>query len=214
MTDSQLATGTLFVVSAPSGAGKTSLVRALLERDPRVKLSVSHTTRARRPAERDGDHYHFVDAATFDSMSVGNEFLEHAKVFGNQYGTSRDAVQERLSQGLDVILEIDWQGARQIRQQMSGSVGIFILPPSLEHLRGRLRSRAQDDAAVIEQRMQAAVQEISHYQEYDYLIVNDNFDTASDELSAIVTSQRLRQTPQATRLRGLLQALRADARAE
>ena len=207
MTDSGIASGTLFVVSAPSGTGKTSLVRALLEQDPQVELSVSHTTRARRPAERDGDHYNFVDTATFDLMRVGDEFLEHAHVFGNHYGTSRDAVAQRLERGVDVVLEIDWQGALQVRQQMSGSVGIFILPPSLEHLRTRLQARAQDEAQVIERRMQAAVQEISHYQEYDYLIVNDDFDIACRELSAVVTSQRLRQPIQATRLRGMLDAL-------
>jgi guanylate kinase len=210
MTETRLASGTLFVVSAPSGAGKTSLVRALLQRDPRVQLSVSHTTRDKRPAEKNGDHYYFVDLPTFESMLAGNEFLEHAQVFGNYYATSRSAVQQLLSEGIDVILEIDWQGARQIRQQMSGCVGIFILPPSLEHLRSRLQSRAQDDASVIDRRMKAAVQEISHYQEYDYLIVNDDFDTACAELSAIVTSQRLRQAPQAERLGSLLRALRND----
>jgi guanylate kinase len=214
MTETQLASGTLFVVSAPSGAGKTSLVRALLERDPRVQLSISHTTRDKRPAEQDGDHYYFVDLPTFESMLVGNEFLEHAQVFGNHYATSRSAVQQLLSEGIDVVLEIDWQGARQIRQHMSGCVGIFILPPSLQHLRRRLQSRAQDDASVIERRMKAAVQEISHYQEYDYLIVNDDFDTACEELGAIVTSQRLRQASQAERLSGLLQALRTDFEAQ
>ena len=214
MSDSQLASGTLFVVSAPSGAGKTSLVRALLASDAQVKLSVSHTTRPRRPVERDGDHYHFVDTATFELMRVGDEFLEHAQVFGNLYGTSRTAVQQRLAQGVDVVLEIDWQGARQIRRQMSGSVGIFILPPSLQHLHERLQSRAQDDGKVIEQRMQAAVQEISHFQEYDYLLVNDDFDTACRELGAIVSSQRLRQTVQAARLRGLLDTLIAGPQAE
>jgi len=214
MTDPGLASGTLFVVSAPSGAGKTSLVRALLARDEQIVLSVSHTTRARRAGERDGDHYYFVDTTTFDLMRVGDEFAEYAQVFGNHYGTSRDAVQQRLARGFDVILEIDWQGARQIRRQMSGSVGVFILPPSLEHLRTRLRSRAQDEGKVIEQRMQAAVREISHYQEYDYLIVNDDFETACEELSAIVNSQRLRQTAQAWRLRGLLDALISGPRSD
>ena len=212
MNDAGIASGTLFIVSAPSGAGKTSLVRALLERDPRVQLSVSHTTRARRAAERDGDHYHFVDLATFELMRAGEQFLEHAQVFGNYYGTSREAVTQRLQHGIDVVLEIDWQGARLIRQQMSGSVGIFILPPSLAHLRARLQSRNQDDTKIIEQRMQAAVQEISHYQEYDYLIVNDDFDTARAELGAIVNAQRLRQTVQANRLRGLLADLIAGRR--
>ena len=209
MAEPGIASGTLFVVSAPSGTGKTSLVRALLEHDAQVKLSVSHTTRSRRPVEREGDHYYFVDSATFDLMRAGDEFLEHAQVFGNFYGTSRAAVQQHLSQGVDVVLEIDWQGARQIRQKMSGIVGIFILPPSLEHLRARLQARGQDDAQVIEGRMQAAVQEISHYQEYDYLIVNDDFETAGRELGAIVNSHRLRQSAQASRLHDLLSALTA-----
>ena len=209
MTGSGTASGTLFIVSAPSGAGKTSLVRTLLERDSRVKLSVSHTTRAPRAAERDGDHYHFVDAATFELMRAGEEFLEHAQVFGNYYGTSRNAVTHQLQRGNDVLLEIDWQGARLIREQTSGSVGIFILPPSLQQLRARLQARAQDDAKVIEQRMQAAVREISHYQEYDYLIVNDNFEAACEDISAIVNSQRLTQTVQADRLRSLLNDLSA-----
>lgn len=210
MTETQLASGTLFVVSAPSGAGKTSLVRALLERDPRVQLSVSHTTRDKRPAEQNGDHYYFVDLPTFESMLVGDEFLEHAQVFGNYYATSRKKVQQLLSEGIDVVLEIDWQGARQIRQHLSGCVGIFILPPSLQHLRRRLQSRGQDDASVIERRMKAAVQEISHYQEYDYLIVNDDFDSACEELGAIVTSQRLRRALQSERLSSLLQTFRSD----
>jgi guanylate kinase len=204
MTDSESASGTLFVVSAPSGAGKTSLVRTLLKRDSQVKLSVSHTTRSRRSAERDGDHYHFVDTATFELMRAGGEFLEHAQVFGHFYGTSHATVARRLAEGIDVILEIDWQGARQVRQHISGCVGIFILPPSLTQLRARLQSRAQDDPAVIDRRMQMAVQEISHYQEYDYLIVNDDFETACQELSALVTAQRLGQTMQARRLRNLL----------
>jgi guanylate kinase len=207
MTDPGIANGTLFVVSAPSGAGKTSLVRALLEHDSQVELLVSHTTRARRAAERDGDHYHFIDTTKFERMRAGKEFIEHAQVFGNYYGTSRDAVVQRLQRGVDVVLEIDWQGARQIRQQISGSVGIFILPPSLEHLRTRLRSRAQDDAQIIEQRMQASVQEISHYQEYDYLVMNDDFATACEDLLAIVSAQRLRQSTQADRLYGLLSGL-------
>lgn len=211
MTESRLASGTLFVVSAPSGAGKTSLVRALLERDPQVRLSVSHTTRTQRPAERDGDHYHFVDTRTFDAMRANDAFLEHAQVFGNSYGTSRESVEKRLARGIDVVLEIDWQGARQIRKQLSGIVGIFILPPSLEQLRARLQSRGQDDAETIARRMQAAVQEISHYQEYDYLIVNDDFNTACLELSAIVTSQRLGQAAQAKRLHDLLATLVANS---
>ena len=203
-TTAGTAPGTLFIVSAPSGAGKTSLVRALLERDSEVKLSVSHTTREKRSAEREGDHYYFVDIASFELMRAGGEFVEHAKVFSNYYGTSRAEIEKRLLDGVDVILEIDWQGARQIRQQMSGCVGIFILPPSLAQLRARLQARAQDDEAVIDLRMKAAVQEISHYQEYDFLIVNDDFEAACQELSALITAQRLGQAIQAARLRKLL----------
>ena len=209
MNSAQQASGTLFVVSAPSGAGKTSLVRALLARDTKVALSVSHTTRSMRAGERDGDHYHFVDAQTFDSMRADGDFLEHAAVFGNSYGTSRHSVTQRLDAGLDVILEIDWQGARQVRGQMPDSVGIFVLPPSLAQLRERLQSRAQDDAATIERRMRAAVEEISHYQEYDYLVVNEVFEQALEELAAVVTSRRLAQASQRRRLAPLLADLLA-----
>lgn len=207
MNEAEQAPGTLFVVSAPSGAGKTSLVRALLARDPKVVLSVSHTTRAMRPGERDGDHYDFVDAPTFASMRADGAFLEHATVFGNSYGTSWPGVAQRLDTGLDVILEIDWQGARQVRDQMPGSVGIFVLPPSLAQLRRRLESRGQDDEATIEGRMRAAVEEIGHYREYDYLLVNDVFEQALEELAAVVTSRRLAQTSQRRRLAPLLAAL-------
>jgi guanylate kinase len=203
------APGTLYVVSAPSGAGKTSLVRALVARDAGVKLSVSHTTRARRPGERDAEHYHFVDAATFARMCDEGAFLEHAQVFGNRYGTSRAAVDGPLRAGLDIVLEIDWQGARQVRNLLPDSVGIFVLPPSLEQLRVRLESRGQDGPEIIQARMRAAVREIAHYQEYDYLVVNDRFDTALDELSAIVTARRLGQNIQRRRLHGLLEGLLA-----
>lgn len=204
------APGTLFIVSAPSGAGKTSLVRALIANDPGVGLSVSHTTRARRDGERDGDHYHFVTAAQFERMAGDGAFLEHATVFGNHYGTSRADVAARLACGRDVILEIDWQGARQVRAQMPGSVGIFVLPPSLAKLRERLEARAQDDRSTIERRMQAAVDEISHFAEFDYLVVNDRFEQALAEITAIVTAQRLRQAPQARRLADLTRELLAD----
>jgi len=203
------AAGTLFVVSAPSGAGKTSLVRALTGRDAHVTVSVSHTTRARRSGERDGEHYHFVDEATFARMCRQDAFLEHAQVYGNRYGTSRASVDERLLAGLDVVLEIDWQGARQIRERVADSVGVFVLPPSLQQLRRRLEGRGQDDAEVIKRRMQAAVDEIAHYREYDFLLVNDHFETALDELCAIVTARRLGQRAQCRRLAGLLDALLA-----
>ena len=207
MSDTPQAPGTLFVVSAPSGAGKTSLVRALIARHDGVTISVSHTTRPMRPGERDGDHYYFVDAPAFEAMREDGAFLEHATVFGNSYGTSRRSVTERLDNGLDVILEIDWQGARQVREQMPDSVGIFLLPPSLEQLRARLRARGQDDEATIEGRMRAAVEEISHYQEYDYLVVNDDFEQALGELGAVVISRRLAQAAQRRRLAPLLDAL-------
>ena len=203
------ATGTLFIVSAPSGAGKTSLVRALTERDPLLRISVSHTTRARREGEVDGDHYHFVDGATFQRMIGAGEFLEHAQVFGNHYGTSRAAVQAELDAGRDVILEIDWQGARQVRSHMPGCVGVFVLPPSLAMLRQRLESRAQDDPGTIERRMNAAVEELRHHDEYDFLVVNDRFEQALAELSAVVLSQRLRAAAQIPRLASLTAELLA-----
>ncbi len=183
--------GSLFIVSAPSGAGKTSLVKALLESMPGITVSVSHTTRAPRPGEENGVHYHFVDQERFLQMQAQGQFLEHAKVFDNYYGTSNSSVEDTLNQGLDVILEIDWQGARQVRQQFSGSQSIFILPPSRRTLLERLTSRGQDDQSVIERRMRDAVTEISHYQEFDYLIVNDDFDLALNQLHAIVTVARL-----------------------
>ena len=203
------APGTLFVVSAPSGAGKTSLVRALTGRDPSVTVSVSHTTRARRSGERDGEHYHFVEASAFVQMCERDEFLEHAQVFGNRYGTSRALVEERLGAGVDVVLEIDWQGARQVRASIADSIGVFVLPPSLGQLRQRLEARGQDDPEVIGQRMRAAVDEISHFHEYDYLIVNEHFDTALNELCAIVSARRLRQRAQRQRLSRMLEDLLA-----
>lgn len=210
MSNSAAATsGSLFVVSAPSGAGKTSLVRALTGRDPGVTVSVSHTTRARRPGERDAEHYHFVDDVTFARMCDQDAFLEHAEVFGNRYGTSRAGVEQQLHAGLDVVLEIDWQGARQVRARVPDSVGVFVLPPSLEQLRRRLEGRGQDDPQVIGRRMRAAVDEISHYGEYDYLLVNDRFEAALDDLCAIVTARRLRRDAQSRRLAGLLDALLA-----
>ncbi len=199
--------GTLFIVSAPSGAGKTSLVRALVEREPGVTLSVSHTTRPPRPGERDGVDYHFVDAATFERMVAEDAFLEHAEVFGNRYGTARATVERELEADRDVILEIDWQGARQVRAAMPGAVSVFILPPSREALEQRLRGRGQDDEAVIARRMARAVDEISHYDEYDYLVVNDVFETALEELRAIVRATRLRLPAQAARHAGLLRRL-------
>jgi len=184
--------GSLFIVSAPSGAGKTSLIKALLETLEGITVSVSHTTRAPRPGEQNAVHYHFVDQDTFLAMQAQGQFLEHAKVFDNFYGTSKTALDDTLNQGLDVILEIDWQGARQVRQQFAETLSIFILPPSKQTLLQRLTGRGQDDEAVIARRMQEAVNEISHYGEFDYLVVNDDFDLALQQISAIVTASRLR----------------------
>ena len=205
----QAAAGTLYIVSAPSGAGKTSLVKALLERDKGVALSVSHTTRAPRPGEQDGVHYHFVDTATFDRMVEAGEFLEHARVFDNQYGTSLAGVRNQLAGGQDVILEIDWQGARQVREAVPGAVGIFVLPPSRDALEERLRGRGQDSAEVIARRMRDAVTEMTHYDEYHYLVINDRFDTALDELAAIMTARRLTLERQGGRHQVLLESLLA-----
>jgi len=194
-----MATGTLYIVAAPSGAGKTSLVNSLVETTPGVVVSVSHTTRPPRPGEQDGVHYYFVPLATFEAMIAQGAFLEHAQVFGNRYGTSRAAVLSQLEAGLDVILEIDWQGARQVREQMPNNLSIFILPPSREALHQRLAERGQDSAEVIERRMAAALDELAHYAEFDYLVINDRFDTALTELRAIVIAQRQRRTVQLER---------------
>ncbi len=203
------ATGTLYIIAAPSGGGKTSLVRRLLETTPGVEQSVSHTTRPRRPGEQDGVHYHFVDDAGFQDLVDRGVFLEYADVFGNRYGTSRDAVLERLELGADVVLEIDWQGARQVRSRIPGCRSVFLLPPSLEALRNRLKARGQDDPVVIERRMKAAVAEISHYQEFDDLIVNDDFDAALDALRSIFVANRQRREIQILRQRELIRGLLA-----
>jgi guanylate kinase len=178
-------------VAAPSGGGKTSLIRALLEKDERVSLSVSHTTRAPRPGELTGIHYHFVDDETFVRMVEENAFLEHAQVFDYRYGTGRDAVSRKLAAGYDVILDIDWQGARQIRENFPGCCTIFILPPSLATLRKRLAKRGQDSDDVIERRMKDAKAEISHSSEFDFVIVNDDFDDALADLQSIVRHRKL-----------------------
>ncbi|MCC6206960.1 MAG: guanylate kinase [Gammaproteobacteria bacterium] len=199
--------GTLFIVSAPSGAGKTSLVRALLADNAGVSVSVSFTTRAPRAGERDGVDYHFVERDRFLAMIGEGEFLEHAEVFNNYYGTGRMEVASRLAQGSDVILEIDWQGAQQVRQAFPEAVGIFILPPSREVLRERLNGRGKDSQDVIERRLQAAVEEISHYSEYDFIVINDHFDAALTDLRAILRAERLRLSLQAERHQTLLQGL-------
>lgn len=204
-----MGTGILYTISAPSGAGKTSLVRALLERESGLALSVSHTTRPRRAGERDGTDYYFVDDTTFDEMVAEDAFLEHARVFDNRYGTSRRVVEGMLAEGRDVILEIDWQGAHQVRASVPGATSIFILPPSREALVERLQGRGLDSDEVIARRMAAAIDEMSHYDECDYLIVNDAFDEALADLRAIVRAGRVRRSRQEARHRALIEALLA-----
>ncbi|VAW53787.1 Guanylate kinase [hydrothermal vent metagenome] len=182
---------TLYIISAASGAGKTSLVNAVLEQVDDLTVSVSHTTRSPRDGEIDGENYHFVDKPTFETMVEDNAFFESATVFGNMYGTSRQHIQEQLLKGMDVILEIDWQGARQIRQLMPDCKSIYIVPPSTTALRKRLDARGQDDESIINQRMHEAISEMSHYVEFDYLIINDDFDEAKDNLSAIIKGNRM-----------------------
>lgn len=176
----------LYVIAAPSGGGKTSLVRALLKRDDQVSLSVSHTTRPPRPGEKNGIHYHFVTDQAFMSLVDQGEFLEHAQVYDHRYGTGRSSVEEKLARGLDVLLDIDWQGARQVRKAYPNAKLIFVIPPSIEALRKRLTARGQDSEEVIARRMSQARSEISHWNEFDHLIVNDDFDAALDDLHAII----------------------------
>jgi guanylate kinase len=197
----------LYVIAAPSGGGKTSLIAALLKRDDRVSLSVSHTTRPPRPGEIDGVHYHFVDEPTFLKRVEQGAFLEHARVFDHWYGTSRESVQDILDSGRDVLLDIDWQGARQIKQNFPDCCTIFILPPSLETLRMRLSNRAQDSEEVIDRRMRAARAELSHGGEFDFLIVNDDFDQAQADLHSIVRSGKLEPDGQLERNHDLLAQL-------
>lgn len=201
------ATGTLFTVSAPSGAGKTSLVNALIERCRNLRVSVSHTTRAIRPGEQDGVNYHFVTEPDFLAMLERAEFLEHARVFGNLYGTSGVWVERQLQRGCDIILEIDWQGVQQVKRLLPQTRSIFILPPSREALLQRLKLRGQDDPGTIESRMNAAVEEMSHYVECDYLVVNKDFDVALNEMQSIVDSQRLLTFRQQEVLADMLQGL-------
>ena len=203
------APGTLYIFSAPSGAGKTSLVTALLKQTQNLVVSVSHTTRAMRPGEENGVHYHFVAIPAFEQMVADNVFLEHAKVFDNYYGTSQIAIEQQLAAGLDVILEIDWQGARQVRARMPQAVSVFILPPSREALESRLKGRGQDSDDIIARRMRDAISEMSHYGEYDFVVVNDDFEQALAELGAIVTTYRLGQARQKQVLAGLIQSLLA-----
>ena len=202
--------GTLYVFSAPSGAGKTSLVKALLDSTSHIGVSVSHTTRAPRPGETDGQDYHFVSKEAFEQLIGKGAFLEHAQVFDNYYGTSQHWVESELAAGRDVILEIDWQGAQQVRRLMPETVSVFIAPPSIEALQQRLSQRGQDDADTIERRMKDARSEMSHYGEYDYLIINDDFDNALQELRAIVIARRHRLEAQSQRHADILQSLLND----
>jgi guanylate kinase len=191
--------GSLYIVSAPSGAGKTSLVAKLLSADPLVKKSVSYTTRGARPGEIDGQHYHFVAPEAFEAMRASGALLESALVHGNHYGTSRDTVETVCGTGTDVLLEIDWQGAAQIRKLKPDAVAIFVLPPSISALEHRLRGRAQDSAEVIARRVAAARGEIAHVPEFDYVIINDDFDRAAQDLISIVRAERLRLPRQLAR---------------
>jgi guanylate kinase len=197
-------TGNLFIVCAPSGAGKTSLVNALLEREPELELSVSYTTRTPRAGEVDGREYHFVSRETFLTMAGRGEFLESAEVHGNLYGTSQAWIAMRRNEGKDILLEIDWQGAVQVRRLMPDALGIFILPPSPDALRKRLVARGQDSADVIERRLAAAREEIAHVSEFDYVIINQNFDVAVSDLVSIVRAQRLGLAAQLARHRDLI----------
>lgn len=188
--------GNLYIVSAPSGAGKTSLVGRLIQIDPLIRVSVSTTTRDMRPGEQDGINYFFVDHATFTAKIETNEFLEHAKVFNNQYGTTKTSVIDQLNAGQDVILEIDWQGAQQVRKIFPQACGIFIMPPSLEELQRRLTGRGTDSQEVIQHRMDQAVAEMSHFAEFEYVIINDDFDSALNHLHSIFIANRLKLTYQ------------------
>lgn len=182
--------GQLYIVAAPSGGGKTSLIKALLQRDARLALSISHTTRRARPGEVDGQHYHFVSAAEFEALRDDGQFVEHARVFDHWYGTSYRAIVTQLEPGRDVLLDIDWQGARQVSDRFPDCCSIFVIPPSLEILRERLTRRAQDSADVIERRMRDARAEISHWDEFDHVVINDDFDTALEQLLDIINDHR------------------------
>jgi guanylate kinase len=206
--------GNLFVIAAPSGGGKTSLTRALLEREPLIRLSVSYTTRPPRPGEQHDVDYHFVSAERFAALKAGNEFLEHAHVHGNWYATSASWLKAQVGAGQDVLLEIDWQGAAQVRVLIPESVHIFVLPPSLDALAERLVRRGQDDAATIARRLEAAREEIRHCEEFNYVIINQEFGSAVDDLSAIVRATRLRTAQQLARRQPLIAQLTAQLSAQ
>lgn len=202
--------GTLYIVAAPSGAGKSSIVNAVLARDPNIALSISFTSRAPRPGERHAEHYHFVSEDEFQRMIDAGEFFEYARVHGDWKGTARQSVEPQLASGRDVLLEIDWQGARQVRAKVPDAVSVFILPPSRQALEARMRNRGQDSEDVIQRRLAAAREEMSHYTEFDYLIVNERFETAVDEMCAIFVASRLRREVQVARHARLIAALLAD----
>ena len=207
--------GHFFVVSAPSGAGKTSLVSALIQQDSSIQVSVSHTTRPKRPGEKDGQHYFFVNDKTFEAMIEADAFIEHANVFGNHYGTSRGTVLDLVNSGTDVVLEIDWQGAEQIRagwQESASLTSIFILPPNLESLVERLKKRGQDDESTIAKRIANATIEIAHFDEFDYSIINDNFEQAVQELAEIISSVRQGEKPRPRDVRHLAAQLLSSHR--
>lgn len=212
MAKGTMAKGTLYIISAPSGAGKSSLIQALLKTQPTydTQVSISHTTREKRPGEAEGEHYYYVSIEEFKRLIAEDAFLEYAEVFGNYYGTSRAKIERVLSQGIDVFLDIDWQGARQIREKMPQSRSVFILPPSKDELVRRLQGRGQDSDEVIAGRMDKAVREMSHYDEYDYLLINDDFDLALHDLKAIIRSERLRLNRQKLRNEALISKLLAD----
>ena len=202
--------GTLFIVAAPSGAGKSSIVNACLARDPNICLSISFTSRAPRPGERHAEHYHFIDAGEFQRMVANGDFFEHALVHGDWKGTARQSVEPQLARGKDVLLEIDWQGAQQVQKQVPEAVSVFILPPSRDALEQRMRARGQDSEATIQRRLAAAREEMSHYDEFDYVIVNEDFETAVAEMCAIFVASRLRRHAQQERHAELIETLLGD----
>ncbi|KAF1711545.1 guanylate kinase [Pseudoxanthomonas kalamensis DSM 18571] len=199
--------GTLYIVAAPSGAGKSSIVNAVLARDPQIALSISFTSRAPRPGERHAEHYHFVGEDEFRRMIDAGDFFEYARVHGDWKGTARQSLEPQLAAGKDVLLEIDWQGAQQVKAKVPDAVGVFILPPSRDALEQRMRKRGQDSEDVIARRMANAREEMSHYGEFDFVIVNEVFERAVDEMQAIFTASRLRRTRQAERHAGLIRTL-------
>ncbi|WP_206861780.1 guanylate kinase [Lysobacter changpingensis] len=202
--------GTLFIVAAPSGAGKSSIVNAVLARDPNICLSISFTSRKPRPGERHAEHYHFVSKEAFEAMVAAGDFFEHALVHGDWKGSARQSVEPQLASGKDVLLEIDWQGARQVREKVPDAVSVFILPPSRQALEQRMRNRGQDTEEVIAQRLAAAREEMSHYGEFDFVIVNEDFETAVTEMCSIFIASRVRKDQQVARHARLITALLAD----